>query len=118
MMSKHLAGHSFSSGRKGLSLCQDKQEGAIKSVYRTPAIKKRIKLFRFREVRKNLILYDIYVLCVYLAINEVKDIALVGLHTLILLFAADDNLVELAQTSTSRYEVTRNNVLLHTDKVV
>ena len=117
MMSKHLAGHSFSSGRKGLSLCQDKQVVAS-SRFTAHQLKKRIKPFRFREVRKNLILYDIYVLCVYLAINEVKDIALVGLHTLILLFAADDNLVELAQTSTSRYEVTRNNVLLHADKVV
>ena len=45
--------------------------------------------------------------------SEVKDILAVSLHALVLLLGADNNLLELAETSTGRDEVTADNVLLH-----
>ena len=46
--------------------------------------------------------------------SKVEHVLAVSLHTLILFLGADNNLIELTQTSTGRDEVTADNVLLHT----
>ena len=45
--------------------------------------------------------------------SKVEDILAVSLHALVLLLGADNDLLELAETSTCGNEVTADNVLLH-----